>query len=129
MLARLAGGRGGPPLQYFILWIISHLVDRILRESLTRVGRKGRFRRKPCTVLVQGKHRRDVARPTRSYWHSVMLRGGRKSRASKGRRTPPPDPTGRRMHHDCGGICLSFRPLESQHNLPIKHFFLQLNWR
>ena len=23
-------------------------------------GRKGRLRRKPCTVLVQGKHRRDI---------------------------------------------------------------------
>jgi len=24
-------------------------------------GRQGRLRRKPCTVLVQGKHRRDIA--------------------------------------------------------------------
>jgi hypothetical protein len=24
-------------------------------------GRKGRLRRKPCTVLVRGKHRRDIA--------------------------------------------------------------------
>jgi translation initiation factor 1 (eIF-1/SUI1) len=46
-----------------ILRFISKLVDQFFTQSISR-DRKERSasggRRKPCTVLVQGKHRRDI---------------------------------------------------------------------
>jgi hypothetical protein len=49
------------------LWIISGSSPNKLINFLVKAcqgpGRKGSLRRKPCTVLVQGKHRRDIAFP------------------------------------------------------------------
>jgi hypothetical protein len=47
-------------------WVINHgsspnsLIEYFMK-AWQGPGRQGRLRRKPCTVLVQGKHRRDIA--------------------------------------------------------------------